>query len=72
MVRFERIRDDISRNIKVVDLQVSEATELPALGENVEGIIIAAGSIEQVIQTGDFVTLDINGSWYDESGNEVN
>ena len=72
MVRFERIRDDISRNIKVVDLQVSEATELPALGENVEGIIIAAGSIEQVIQTGDFVTLDSNGSWYDESGNEVN
>lgn len=72
MVRFERIRDDISRNIKVVDLQVSEATELPALGENVEGIIIAAGSIAQVIQTGDFVTLDSNGSWYDESGNEVN
>lgn len=68
MVRFERIRDDISRNIKVVDLQVSEATELPALGENVEGIIIAAGSIAQIIQIGAFATLDDDGKWYKQDG----
>ena len=71
MVRIEKIRADISREIKVVDLQVSTAADLPALGGNVAGIVIAAGSIAQVVQTGDFVTLDSNGSWYDESGNEV-
>lgn len=71
MVRVENIRQDITRDIKVVDLQVSAADELPALGSDVDGIIIAAGSIAQIIQTGEWATLDSDGSWYDESGNEV-
>lgn len=71
MVRVENVRQDITRDIKVVDLQVSTADELPALGENIDGIIIAAGSIAQIIQSGEWVTLDSDGSWYDESGNEV-
>lgn len=72
MVRIESIRADITRDKKVVDLQVSTPEELPDLNENVEGIIIAAGSIAQIIQTGEWVTLDDDGSWYDASGNEVN
>ena len=71
MVRVENVRQDITRDIKVVDLQVSAADELPALGSDVDGIIIAAGSIAQIIQTGEWATLDYDGSWYDESGNEV-
>lgn len=71
MVRVENVRQDITRDIKVVDLQVSTADELPALGSDVGGIIIAAGSIAQIIQTGEWATLDSDGSWYDESGNEV-
>lgn len=71
MVRIENTRADITRDKKVVDLQVSTPEELPALNENVEGIIIAAGSIAQIIQNGEWVTLDDDGSWYDESGNEV-
>lgn len=71
MVRVENVRQDITRDIKVVDLQVSTADELPALGSDVDGIVIAAGSIAQIIQTGEWATLDEDGSWYDESGNEV-
>jgi hypothetical protein len=71
MVRVENVRQDITRDIKVVDLQVSTADELPELGSDVDGIIIAAGSIVQIIQTGEWATLDSDGSWYDESGNEV-
>lgn len=71
MVRIENPRADITRDKKVVDLQVSTPEELPALNENVEGIIIAAGSIAQIIQTGEWATLDDDGSWYDVNGNEV-
>lgn len=66
MVRIEGIRQHITRDKKVVDMQVSTAQDLPALNGNVEGIIIAAGSIAQIIQTGAFVTLDDDGTWYPE------
>lgn len=69
MVRVEGVRQDITRDIKVVDLQVSTIDELPAIGENIDGIIIAAGSIAQVIQSGVYFTLDDDGTWYDSDGN---
>lgn len=59
----------------VVDLQVSTADELPdKLGE-ITGtpygtILVDAGSIAQVIQNGKWYTLDDDGRWYDEDGNE--
>ena len=68
MIRIEQVREDITRDKKVVDIQVSTSQELPALNENVDGIIIAAGSIAQVIQTGKWFTLDENGEWYFSGG----
>ena len=70
MVRVEGIRQDITRDIKVVDLQVSTTDELPTIGENIDGIIIAAGSIAQVIQSGVYFTLDDDGTWYNSNGDK--
>lgn len=72
MVRVEVIRESITKNKKVVDLQVSTIEELPALDQDINTIIIAAGSIAQVIQSGTFYTLDDNGTWYDSDGNAAN
>lgn len=68
MIQIERIRIHVTNDIKVVDMQVSTTAELPDLGENVEGIVIAAGSIAQIIQADSptFVTLDDDGTWYPE------
>ena len=54
-----------------LDLQVSTIEELPAIDEEVEGIGTDPGSIAQLIQTGDWVTLDADGDWYDGSGSVV-
>lgn len=70
MVRVESIRQDITRDKKVVNLQVSVPEELPELNENVEGIIIAAGSVAQIIRTGEWVTLDDDGTWYNSNGDK--
>lgn len=68
MILIEKIRIDVTKDIKVVDMQVSTAAELPDKGENVGGIIIAPGSIAQIIQADSptFVTLDDDGTWYPE------
>lgn len=68
MVRIESIREHIDRDRKVVDMQVSTVAELPDKGENVGGIIIAPGSIAQIVQADSptFVTLDDNVTWYPE------
>lgn len=68
MIQIEKIRIDVTKDIKVVDMQVSTVAELPDKNENVGGIIIAPGSIAQVIQTGAWYTLDDNGTWYDSDG----
>ena len=68
MIQIEAIRINVTKDIKVVDMQVSTVDELPAKNENVGGIIIAPGSIAQVIQTGAWYTLDDNGTWYDTDG----
>ena len=57
--------------IAKLDMQASDATELPELNGEADGYIVAAGSAVQLIQTGDWVTLDDDGSWYDKDGNEV-
>ena len=68
MILIGKIRIDVTKDIKVVDMQVSTAAELPDKGENVGGIIIAPGSIAQIIQADSptFVTLDDDGTWYPE------
>ena len=72
MIQIEAIRINVTKDIKVVDMQVSTVDELPAKNENVGGIIIAPGSIAQVIQTGAWYTLDDNGTWYDSDGAAAN
>ena len=59
----------------VVDLQVSTTDELPEENGEITGtpygtILVQVGSIAQVIQTGKWYTLDEDGSWYDDDGNE--
>lgn len=70
MVRVENVRERLQNKQCVLDLQVSTASELPALGANVGGLIVLAGSIAQVIQTGFFFTLDSDGSWYKDGGED--
>lgn len=55
--------------IAVLDLQVSTAEDLPAIGDVVENYIIAAGSCAQIVRASSptFVTLDgDDGNWYPE------
>jgi hypothetical protein len=70
MVQILGVILDITKDKKVVDMQVSTADDLPDLNENVEGIMIAAGSNAQVIQSGAFYTLDYNGTWYPFGGTQ--
>lgn len=71
MLRIEKTRFNDGAGNAVIDLQVSTAEELPAKGASIGGYKVKAGSIAQIIQTGEWATLDEDGSWYDESGNEV-
>ena len=71
MVRVEKVREDVydpttGTHTCVLDLQVSEATDLPAKDSTVGNATVAPGSIAQIIQTGAFVTLDDDGTWYPE------
>lgn len=70
MVRIEKIRADITRDKKVIDIQVSTTNNLPNLNENVNGIIIQAGSSAEIVQSGLVATLDDDGKWY-AGGSEV-
>lgn len=59
------------KTIAVLDLQVSTASDLPAIGDVVENYIIAAGSNAQIVRasTPTFVTLDGgDGNWYPLQG----
>lgn len=72
MVRIEKERFKDGNGNAVLDLQVSTAAELPTKGASIGfATRVAAGSIAQIIQTGEFVTLDDDGDWYDASGNVV-
>ena len=72
MVQIEQTRRIISYNsgfpVTVLDLQCSAVSDLPALNALVNGALVAAGSIAQVIQTGAWYTLDADGQWYFSGG----
>lgn len=71
MVRVERVRYNTGSGTAVLDLQVSTASELPALASTIGSMIVDAGSIAQVIQSGTFYTLDDDGKWYNTDGSAV-
>ena len=72
MIRIENKREifpgDGTQKNAVLDIDVSTAAELPALGDKVEGYFLAAGSIANIIQTGDWVKIDADGKWYKCAG----
>lgn len=75
MVRIEGTPREISYGRggelqHVVDLQVSTIAELPDKGDVVGGGKLMPGSIAQIIQTGQWATLDEDGKWYAD-GEEV-
>lgn len=73
MVRINYTRYNDRSGRDVLDLQVSTVAELPALNEELgTRLIVGAGSIAQVIQTGAWYTLDENGTWYDSDGAAAN
>ena len=61
--------------LAVVDMQVSTADDLPKKNGEIAGtpygtVKVKAGSIAQCIQNGKWYTLDDDGNWYDQDGNE--
>lgn len=75
MLRIERIRTEVynhngTRDV-VCDMQVSTAAELPAKDEKLDSIIFKPGCIAQIIESGQWATLDDDGKWYDADGEEV-
>lgn len=52
------------QTVAKLNLQASTVSDLPELGSVVEGHIVAAGSIAQIIQTAEIRTLDSDGTWY--------
>jgi hypothetical protein len=74
MLRIERIRTEVynhdgTRDV-VCDMQVSTAAELPAKDEQQDSIIYKPGCIAQIIESGQWATLDDDGKWYAD-GEEV-
>lgn len=52
------------------EIQCSTASDLPALHDQLDGVVICEGTIAQIIQSGQFATLDDDGKWYAD-GSEV-
>lgn len=71
MVRIETVRStsfvDGVQHI-IADVQASTMAELILLNGTISGAALDAGSIVQEVQTGDFYTLDANGTWYNADG----
>lgn len=53
--------------LAVADLQVSTRADLPSEGEIVGDLIPQPGSIAQIIQECEFVTMDADFAWYPEA-----
>lgn len=75
MLRIERIRTEVynsngTRDV-ICDMQVSTAAELPAKDEQLDTMIFKPGCIAQIIESGQWATLDDDGKWYDADGEEV-
>lgn len=66
MVRVEKVRWNDGQRNAVLDLQVSTAAELPDIWSMVGGWRLKEGSTAQIVQQGEFVTLDKEGTWYPE------
>ena len=45
-------------------LQASTRSDLPEIGATLDGAKVAAGTIAQIVQEDNFVTLDDNGNYY--------
>lgn len=58
------LKQDLKTGETVFCLQVSTRDDLPAIGTALQDGKVGAGTIAQVIQTDEFVTLDANGSYY--------
>lgn len=74
MLRIERIRTEVynsngTRDV-ICDMQVSTAADLPAKDEQLDTMIFKPGCIAQIIESGQWATLDDDGKWYAE-GEEV-
>lgn len=67
MVRVDKVRDTNSLGHIVCDLQVSTVSDLNGF-DTVDGRTVLPGSIAQVIQTGEWYTLDEDGTWYISGG----
>lgn len=58
--------DEQRKSKELLDLEVDTVDELPD-GE-IDGIVIAHGSIAHVITTGDFYSYGGDGNWYNQDG----
>lgn len=59
----------LGKPIAKLDLQVATAADLPEIGDEVEGYIVAAGSTAQIVEADEitFVTLSgDSGKWHPE------
>lgn len=68
MVRIENVRANDGNRGAVLDIQVSEVSDLPAKNSKLCGLKVKEGSIAQVIHTGAWYTLDADGQWYFAGG----
>ena len=71
MKRIAEINAVFDDGSAVMRLQCSAVDDLPELGGTVETFKAAAGTTAHIIQAGKKGTLDDNGKWYDEDGNEI-
>ena len=75
MLRIDKKRTTVATTdgttAVVADLQASTKAELPGTTDTVEGCTILPGSRAQIIRTGDICTMDGDGTWYDQDGNEA-
>ena len=70
MVRIENVRANDGNRDAVLDIQVSEVSDLPAKNSILCGFKVKEGSIAFIVQTGAWATLDEDGKWYTD-GSEV-
>ena len=60
------------KTIAVLDLQVATAADLPEIGDEVEGYIVAAGSNAQIVEADEITFVTLSGDseewWPDQSG----
>lgn len=58
-------KDGVRKSYEYLEIDVDTASELPD-GE-IDGIVIAHGSIAHIVTTGEFYALSGDGKWYNQS-----